>query len=173
MPNTKCYICIRYYNCFFSILPPVCFRKNRVFGSVGLCCSVRVHSLFSQMWLCLYLLQSLGKKGPLERTFALPLLLSVLRLLNAQWAEGAGAHSRPHKRGSIQSSDSFFTGLSVGVADVGFSQSNAWDASDRAQQLALDQTWGKSEPTKFPCYYHYTFQMIRKQWTISSSQKVW
>lgn len=92
-------------------------------GSVGVCAiSDRTHLLFSQMGFCLYPLKGVVKKDPLEISFALPSLLSMLSLLHTQWAAGTVAHSRPHKKASRHSSYNSSTGMFVGGVDVGFSQ---------------------------------------------------
>lgn len=71
----------------------------------------------------LYPLQGVGKKVPLERSFALPSLLSMLSLLHTQWAAGTVvAHSRLHKKAYIHSFYYFSTRMFVWTVDVGFSQ---------------------------------------------------
>lgn len=119
----------------FLISTCLSFSGERVVGSVAVCGNVRLHLLFSQKGFCLYPLQDGGKKGPLERSFALPSLLSVLSLLHAQWAGGTVAHSRPHKKASIHSSYNFSTGMFVEGVAVGFSQN---EISGHAQWLPLD-----------------------------------
>lgn len=52
-------------------------------------------TVFSNVIIMLTSTAGSGQERPLERSFALPFLLPVLPLLNAQWAEGAVAHSKP------------------------------------------------------------------------------
>ena len=59
---------------------------------------------------------------------------AVQPLLNAQW-----------QLGSIQLSHSFSTELSVGVANVESSQSDAWGASEHIQPIWI-RHWGKQFP---------------------------
>ena len=104
-----------------------------------------------------------GQERSLGEKLCSILRLALQPLLNVQW-----------KLGSIQASHSFSAELSVGVANVECSQSDAWGASEHTQPI-WTRHWGNQFPNvksaRPPCYYHYTFQIIRKHSTISSIPK--
>ena len=104
-----------------------------------------------------------GQERSLGEKLCSLLRLALQSLLNVQW-----------KLGSIQASHSFSAELSVGVANVECSQSDAWGASEHTQPI-WTRHWGNQFPNvksaRPPCYYHYTFQIIRKHSTISSIPK--